>query len=182
MSNDNDNDTLTREQVGRIYMDAADGSGEEAAALQLLAAMDDRDFWQQRAESMQRGLNGLSAAIVDRLSPYIPEETRELEMDVLPSTIGGIAKDRARLQAENAEFRATLAAERGEPEGAPSEGWQRNAYGAWIKGRWSVARIQAGRYGVVPPHTLAATGGCYQSAREAMKAADAAREAANADD
>ena len=144
---------------------------------------EDREFWKQRTESMQSGLNGLYMAIVERLEPHFPPGSRELEMDVLPSAVGGLAKERDRLRDELAEARATLAAERGEAEGAPSEGWAWKPAG-WMgpgcgapmwehkRFRWySVMRHRSGAGWMLVVSTEEHR---YGTAREAMRAADAA--------
>ena len=85
---------------------------------------------------------------------------------------------------ELAEARATLAAERGEAEGAPGEGWVCEE-GDWVKGLPSgchaiVRRCSEGYpwgFGVWAgrsDHTYACGGDAPDGAREAMRAADAA--------
>ena len=52
--------------------------------------------------------NGLFTAIIKRLYPHFPAGTRDLEWDVLPSTIGAIAKEVTALRARVAELERDL--------------------------------------------------------------------------
>jgi len=127
-----------------------------------LAAADGRSFG-----------DALYVAIIDNLRAHYPAESRNLEWDVLPSTLGSLA-------AERDELRATLANERGEGAG-PSEGWtyerdchwyKRDGTGWWLMAvrvghRWQ-ARRQGGRF---PGEPLPVS----EYARDAMKSADLAR-------
>lgn len=108
--------------------------------------------------------NRLYDAIVKRLAPHYPAGSRYLDWDVLPSTL---AKERDAALAREAdalatvaahsreivELRLTLAAERGDPAGAPDPawrwvgiGWERDypdgELGAVLRdGRWYRGRV-----------------------------------------
>lgn len=82
--------------------------------------------------------------------------------------------DNARITDELAEARATLAAERGEAEGAPSEGWENRG------DEWAKDMPDGQDFVVVAKRWIHSSRGwwfcgkCYPTAREAMRAADAA--------
>jgi hypothetical protein len=65
--------------------------------------------------------NGLYDAIANKLSPYFPPDTRELDWDVLPSTIGGIVVEREALKAQLAQS----IVERTESEAIHAAVWDR---------------------------------------------------------
>jgi len=111
-------DVLSVREASPAEVLAHPASAERIAALEA-----DVRFWTRRSEEMTRSGNGLYSAIVERLNPHFPKDTRALEWDVLPGTVGGLAAKLDRLQ-------AVLAAERGE---LGPEGWE------WIDGVWSRA-------------------------------------------
>lgn len=89
--------------------------------------------------------------------------------------IEALVSDLERVTAERDELRLTLAAELGDIEGAPSEGWTRTTAG-WRKGRLRVRR-QGWGWGWVllgDPGTVPLDAGVADTAREAMRAADRA--------
>ena len=88
--------------------------------------------------------NRLYGAIVKRLTPHYPAGARDLDWDVLPSTLATLAKERdaalareadalatvAAHSREIADLRLALAAEQGDPVGAPDPAWTRIG-GGW---------------------------------------------------
>ena len=64
----------------------------DASATGLREAVANAKHWERSFYEMQRMANGLYDTIVRRLQPYFPKGTRDLEWDILPSTVEGLAK------------------------------------------------------------------------------------------
>lgn len=60
---------------------------------------EDVRYWKQTAQMNLRTANGLYDTILRNLKPYFPSDTRDLDWDVIPSTIGEMARQHRELTA-----------------------------------------------------------------------------------
>jgi ribosomal protein L37E len=113
--------------LNEYYRRAEQAERQRDEARRQLAAEKRRG--EQEVREAQNAGNGLYAEIIKRLKPLLGDKSRDLDWDVLPSTIGGLAK-------ENAELKQQLAAEQLGPMGV--------LHGKNISGWWEEAtRLQA---------------------------------------
>lgn len=91
----------------RLALRAALARAKEAESARDEAVKASRDWERSYRETLSAG-NGLYATIVALMKPHFPADTRDLEWDVIPGTIGKVCRDRDEARAALDALRARL--------------------------------------------------------------------------